>query len=115
MSQVEHLRTIRQGFKIFRECIPDVGRAYGELPREVFKDGAITGKTKRLMALVGALVSGCSGCILFQTDEALNLGASSQEVLEACSVAISLGGTMAAAETSRVVAYLEETGRLENK
>lgn len=82
--------------------------------REVYKDGALSGKIKRLMALSGALVHGCRACIIFQTEHALNLGASVEEVLEACSVAISLGGTMAAGETTRVFQYLQEKGLIEN-
>lgn len=60
---------------------------------EVYKDGALSGKTKRMMAMVAALVHGCRTCILFQTDWALKLGATVEEILEACAVAISLGGT----------------------
>ncbi|MBE0466994.1 MAG: carboxymuconolactone decarboxylase family protein [Candidatus Desulforudis sp.] len=92
--------------------MPDIGRAYQELPEEVYKNGALSAKTKRLMAIAVAVASGCKGCILYQTDHALNLGSSSEEILEACAVAISLGGTMAAAETTRVVQYLEEMGKL---
>jgi hypothetical protein len=33
-----------------------------------------------------------------------------EEILEACAVAISLGGTMGAGETTRVVQSLEEKG-----
>jgi AhpD family alkylhydroperoxidase len=114
MKHRELLENIRHDFKTFKKILPDVGRAYDELPQEVFKDGALKGKTKRLMALVGALVSGCSGCILFQTEKAIELGATTEEVLESCSVAVSLGGTMAAAETARVISYLKETGKLES-
>jgi AhpD family alkylhydroperoxidase len=81
---------------------------------EVFKDGFLSGKVKRLMALVGALVHGCRACILFQTEEALLLKATAEEILEACAVAISLGGTMGAGETTRVIRLLEEKGLLED-
>jgi hypothetical protein len=43
----------------------------------------------------------------------LALGATAEEVLEACAVAISLGGTMGAGETTRVVQFLQEKGLLE--
>jgi AhpD family alkylhydroperoxidase len=104
---------INQLWDIYRKCMPAIARAYDELPMEVFKNGALTGKTKRLMAIVGALVHGCRACILFQTEEALSLGATAEEILEACAVAISLGGTMGAGETTRVVQFLEEKGLLE--
>ena len=97
---------------LYRKCLPDVAKAYDELPMEVYKDGALPGKTKRLMALTGALVHGCRACLLFQTDQALAAGATVEEILEACAVAVSLGGTMGAGETTRVVEFLHEKGLL---
>jgi len=114
MAQQEKLiGEIVQMWEIYEKCMPDVARAYDELPMEVYKDGVLSGKIKRLMALTGALVHGCRACILYQTEEALVLGATAEEILEACSVAISLGGTMGAGETTRVVQFLEEKGLLE--
>lgn len=111
-SQLELQGEIGKHFDRYTELLPEVGRAYEVLPAEVYKDGALSAKTKRLMALAGALVHGCRACILYQTDEALALGATTEEILETCSVSISLGGTMAAGETTRVVAFLTEKGKL---
>jgi len=97
---------------LYRKCLPEVGKAYDALPMEVYKDGALSGKVKRLMALTGALVHGCRACVLFQTDHALANGATVEEILEACAVAVSLGGTMGGGETTRVVEFLNEKGLL---
>jgi AhpD family alkylhydroperoxidase len=97
---------------LYKAYLPDVGKAYDELPMAVYKDGALPGKIKRLMALTGALVHGCRACILFQTEQALAAGATLEEILEACAVAVSLGGTMGAGETTRVVSFLVEKGLL---
>jgi len=112
-NQTELKQEVMDLFNSYRRLMPQVGETYDALPGEVYKDGALSGKTKRLMALSGSLVHGCRACILFQTDHALALGASVQEILEACSVAISLGGTMAAGETTRVMAYLQEKDLVE--
>lgn len=111
-SQTKLHDQISDRWDLYKKCLPDVGEAYEELPMEVYKDGALTGKAKRLMALTGALVHGCRACILFQTQQALATGSTVEEILEACSVAVSLGGTMAAGETTRVVELLEEKGLL---
>lgn len=111
-SQVEIRNKIKVLFNKYREIMPDIARAYDELPTEVYKDGVLSGKIKRLMALTAALVKGCRACILYQTDLALDRGANLEEIFEACAVAISLGGTMAAGETTRVVQYLHEKGLL---
>ena len=114
MGEQEKLHgEMSQMWEIYKKCMPDVASAYDELPMEVYKNGVLSGKIKRMMALTGALVHGCRACILYQTEEALTLGATAEEILEACAVAISLGGTMGAGETTRVVQFLEEKGLLE--
>jgi predicted RNA binding protein YcfA (HicA-like mRNA interferase family) len=54
MAQQEKLSSeINQLWDIYRKCMPDVAHAYDELPMEVFKNGVLSGKIKRLMAVVG--------------------------------------------------------------
>ncbi|MCP4350105.1 MAG: carboxymuconolactone decarboxylase family protein [Desulfobacterales bacterium] len=112
-SQIELEQEVKNLFNAYRRLMPEIADAYDALPQEVYKDGALSGKIKRLMALSGAMVHGCRACILFQTEQAINLGASVEEILEACSVAISLGGTMAAGETTRVIKFLQEKSIIE--
>ncbi len=111
--ETELYEQIDDMWDLYRKCLPDVGKAYEELPMEVYKDGVLSGKIKRLMALTGALVHGCRACVLFQADKALAAGAAVEEILEACAVAVSLGGTMGAGETTRVVKFLDEKGLLD--
>ena len=109
-KQISELEKMVANFRAFRHHLPDVGEAYDCLPAEAHKDGVLSGKVKRLMALSAALTHGCKACILYQAEEALKLGASVEEILESCAVAMSLGGTMAAGETPRVMEYLQEKG-----
>ena len=97
-----------ENFSIYRNRMPEPGRLYMESVSEAYKDGVISSKYKRLMALVGALVHGCEPCMFAQTDKAIEQGASVEEILEACTVAISLGGTMAGGQTTRIVQFLRE-------
>lgn len=96
----------------YRELMPDVAEAYDALPMAVYAGGRLDAKTKRIMAVAIAVACGCRACMLYQTSHALELGADAEEILEACAVAISLGGTMAAGEMARVVEYLDERGEL---
>jgi AhpD family alkylhydroperoxidase len=112
-QQLELHNQIGVMWDLYGKCLPEIGKAYEALPMEVYKNGALSGKVKRLMALTGALVHGCRACVLFQTDHALALGATVEEILEACAVAVSLGGTMGAGETARVVEFLDEKGLLD--
>jgi AhpD family alkylhydroperoxidase len=97
-----------ENFSIYRKKMPEAGRLYMDSVSEAYKEGVISSKYKRLMALVGALVHGCEPCMFSQTDRAIEQGATVEEILEACTVAISLGGTMAAGQTTRIVQFLRE-------
>ncbi len=112
-KQMEVHDNIGRYWGAYKRAMPEIAEAYEALPMEVYKDGSVSGKHKRLMALVGALVHGCRGCILYQTEHALTLGATVEEILETCAVAVSLGGTMGSAQTSRVVEFLTEKGMME--
>lgn len=90
--------------------MPHITKAYEDLPNQVYKDGAIDGKTKRLMAMTASTIHGCRACILYQADAALKLGATVDEILECIAVAVSLGGTMAEGEATRLINFLEEKG-----
>jgi AhpD family alkylhydroperoxidase len=95
----------------FDEGIPTVMKAYSNFRKEVYKDGALSLKMKRLIALACGLQAGCTRCIQGQTREAVESGATREEILEAVSVAIVMGGTPVSAETWRVVKVLEEMGK----
>jgi AhpD family alkylhydroperoxidase len=88
--------------------LPDLLIAEGAVLNEVYKDGAVSRKTKRLMALALAIGVGCTNCILGQTMEALDAGATKAEILETISVAVALRGTTGVGESLRVIKLLEE-------
>ncbi|WP_461210995.1 carboxymuconolactone decarboxylase family protein [Desulfocurvus sp. DL9XJH121] len=90
------------------ELQAEVGQRLDALTTEIYASKALDSKTKRLMALAIAVTHGTRGCTLAQTDHCLNNGATVQEIMEACSVAVSMGGTMSQANTTRVVDYLEQ-------
>ena len=109
-TQTRRKERISAAWARSRELLPELSEPYDELSRAAYAPGALDTKTKRLMAVAAAVVRGCRACMLYQTDHALALGAEPAEVLEACAVAVSLGGTMAAGETANVVEYLAEKG-----
>ena len=94
----------------FDQGLP-VMAAYTAFRQAVYKDGALNQKMKRLIALACGLQSGCTRCVQGQTKDAIAAGATKDEVLEAVSVAIVMGGTVVSAETWRVVKVLEELGK----
>lgn len=113
MSQSDALASIRRHAHLFLDNLPQFKDPYLDSVHAAYEPGALDAKTKHLMALCGGLVSGCTGCILGQTDMALSKGATVDEVLETCGVALSLGGTLAWSQSAKVAAYLEEKGLLD--
>ena len=110
-SQLEIYDEITKYRVKFQEELPDVMAAHTAFRDEVYKDGALSLKVKRLIALGIALRAGCTGCIIAQTKRAVEAGATKDEVLEAVSVAIAMGGTPAIGWLWRVVKLLEELGK----
>jgi AhpD family alkylhydroperoxidase len=94
------------------QLLPDVGAAVRGLTAEVYKDGALSCKVKRLMSLALALGVGCRNCILSQTMQALENGATKDEILETISVVVSMRGTTGVGESLRVIELLDELGKL---
>ncbi len=78
----------------------------------VYRDGALSTKTKRLIALGIALRACCTNCILAQTMQALEAGATKEEILETVSVNLAMSGTTGIAESLRVINLLDELGKL---
>ncbi|MFH0768946.1 MAG: carboxymuconolactone decarboxylase family protein [Chloroflexota bacterium] len=85
--------------------------AYTAFRQAVYKDGALSQKMKRLIALACGLQAGCTRCTQGQTKDAAAAGATKEEILEAVAVAVVMGGTAVSAETWRVVKVLEELGK----
>jgi len=92
------------------EALPDFMGDVSAVGEGAYRDGALSTKIKRLMALAIALRAGCTHCILAQTHHALDAGATRDEVLETITVEISMSGTTGVAESLRVVELMEELG-----
>ena len=90
----------------------EVMTAQADFTSEVYKEGALSIKVKRLIALGIALRAGCVECIIPQTKRAVEAGATKDEVLETVTVAISMSGTTAYGWSWRVIKVLEELGKL---
>ena len=110
-NQLELYGEVAQYRGKLHEALPGLQDALGRLRDEVYKDGALSLKVKRLMSLGISLRAGCDGCIIGQTKLAVEAGATKAEVLETVSVAISMGGNPARTWSSMVIKTLEELGK----
>ena len=92
--------------------LPEVMAHESDKWDEVYKEGALSTKIKRLMALGIALRSRCDNCIIGQTMRALDAGASKAEILETIGVSMAMSGTTGIAESLKVLKLLDELGKL---
>lgn len=64
---------------------------YYETYKDIFEPGALDRKTKELIAIAAAAVSGCQGCLVGHIRKAKALGATMDEIKESVGVAFSVG------------------------
>ncbi len=91
-----------------RQLKPDLAKAFSEFSNAVFKDGALNGKMKHLIAVAVAHVTQCPWCIDGYTRGAKRLGASDEEIAEAVFVAMELRAGAAFSHAAIAMAATEE-------
>lgn len=79
--------TTREVVEQRRALAPKPAEAFKAFSQSVFADGALSGKTKQLIAVAVAHVTQCPYCIRGHTKAALRHGATGQEIMEAIWVA----------------------------
>ena len=72
--------------------IPGPYTGFARLHKKTMADGALSTKTKEMMALAISIVARCDGCIAYHTHNAVEAGATRAELLEAISVGLMMGG-----------------------
>ena len=111
-SQLELLKETVNYADKFKQELPAVMTTHHALREEVYKDGALSSKTKHLMALAAAMRAGAVNCSISHTRLAMDAGASKEEVMETISVALVMGGTPVMGMSLRVIKMMEEMGKM---
>jgi AhpD family alkylhydroperoxidase len=104
----EVLEELREPTRSLRRAAPQTWAAFGELHRTAVAEGALSSRTKELMALVVAVVKQCDGCIASHAKAAARLGATPEEVSEALGVALLMDGGSATVYGPRAWAAYQE-------
>ena len=74
------------------EELPGVMSAFDKLHGASTSSGVLDAKTKELAALGMAICVRCDGCIAYHVHDALDAGATREEIVEIIGVAILMGG-----------------------
>jgi len=69
-----------------------VYKAFLDMEKATFSDGALPKKIKELIAVGISVVGNCESCMQWHIEQAAKAGASEREVLEAVEVGIEMGG-----------------------
>jgi AhpD family alkylhydroperoxidase len=72
--------------------LPGPMSGFARLHRKGVEDAALSRKIKELMAVAISIATGCEGCIVYHTHDAIQAGATREELLETIGVAILMGG-----------------------
>lgn len=91
----------------FSQKYPEVGSNFMNLMGSIIQDGTLKSKDKELIALGIAVGLRCLPCIHAHTKSALMMGASEEEIMEAASVAILMGGGPGMAHVIEVMKAIE--------
>lgn len=80
-----------------KKLAPDIHDSFTAFSKQVFAEGALSAKTKQLIAVAVAHVTQCPYCIRGHTKAALRDGATDKEIMEAIWVAAEMraGGAYA--------------------
>ncbi|HEY8537892.1 MAG TPA: carboxymuconolactone decarboxylase family protein [Steroidobacteraceae bacterium] len=96
-----------------KKLAPDIHAAFSNFSERVFAEGALSVKTKQLIAVAVAHVTQCPYCIRGHTKAALRHGATAEEIMEAIWVAAEMRAGGAYAHSLVAVDAIEEASRSE--
>ncbi len=72
--------------------LPETMKAFSELHEASVSDGALSSMEKELIALGIAITIRCEGCIAFHVRDAIQAGATPEQIAETVGVAVLMGG-----------------------
>ena len=72
--------------------IPGPMSGFAQMHKKALVDGALSTKVKELISLAIAITVRCNGCIAYHVHDALEAGATKEEILEVIGVAVVMGG-----------------------
>jgi AhpD family alkylhydroperoxidase len=86
---------------------PEPFAAFSQLEQAVFRDGALSARTKELIAVAVTHVTQCEGCLALHVRNAVRLGATQAEIAEAIWVAAELRAGAAVSQVRHTLRAIE--------
>jgi AhpD family alkylhydroperoxidase len=108
MTEELYPKPTRELSHLRRELAPGPAAAFHDFSQAVFAEGALSAKTKNIIAVAVAHVTQCPYCIKGHTRAALREGASNAELMEAIWVAAEMRAGAAFAHSVMALAEMED-------
>jgi len=96
--------------KNLRQEIPDTMQAFNQMAAATHTDGALSKKTKELMAMAIGIAARCQGCLAFHAQACVRQGVTRREFEEMLQVAIYMGGGPSLMTAAEALGAYEEFG-----
>jgi 4-carboxymuconolactone decarboxylase len=96
-----------QLLELIKDTNPEMFETINGLDEVILKDGAISAKNKRLIAMAITATQQCSDCVDTHARAALYLGAKKEEIMEAIFVAMLVGGAPSVAASRNTIRFLK--------
>lgn len=99
----EILSDLFTGMGALSDEAPELNAAFVQMDQAAYVEGELERKYKEMIGLAIALFTRCEYCMNLHVKQALEEGATREEILEACAVAVAFGGSPAMAYLSTTV------------
>jgi 4-carboxymuconolactone decarboxylase len=97
---------VPQLLELIKDVDPEMFETISKLDEVILKDGALSEKHKRLIAMCMAAQGQCEKCVDVHARAAMYHGATKSEVMEALFVAMLVGGAPCLSAARRTIAFL---------
>src|SRR5512146_240560 len=98
---------VPQLLELIKDTDPEMFETISRLDEVILKDGAMSEKNKRLIAMCMAAQAQCEKCVDVHAKAAMYHGATKYEVMEALFVAMLVGGAPCLSAARRTIGFLK--------
>jgi 4-carboxymuconolactone decarboxylase len=98
---------VPQLLELIKDTNPEMFEAIDGLDEAVLKDGALSAKNKRLIAMAITASQQCSACVDTHARAALYLGATKQEIMETLFVCLLVAGAPSIAAAKNTIRFMK--------
>ena len=107
IAKIESLITDRKKAHVYYQRSSKVYNAFIDMENQAFSAGKLGRKYKEMVAIGISIHINCESCLEWHIHEALNAGASKEEIIEAIGVGIEMGGGPATVSSRFAMKVLE--------